>query len=111
MNWLLKNKFISFFSITGFILINIGFLCICINFKTSEPLILHYAYPIGITLIDNFFYVLKFWVTALIIWIINFILVKKLNEGDIFLSKFFAVFNFFINLLIFVYFMSIIYIN
>jgi len=109
--WCSKNKFVCSFLITGFILINLGFLLSFLKFKNYDNLIVEYVNPIGVILVDNFYYLLYIWITALIICLINLSLIIKINSRDLFLSKFFAVFSFFINLLIFIYFLAIININ
>ncbi len=112
MSWILKNKLIFGFFLAGFILINLGFFCSFLKFKNlSDALILEYVNPIGIIFVGNFYYLLYFEINGIIISLINFILVKKINSRDVFFAKFFAIFNFFINLLIFIYFLTIINVN
>ncbi|MGC8775935.1 MAG: hypothetical protein ACP5QN_01310 [Minisyncoccia bacterium] len=111
MNWLKKHIFLNIFFAISLILLISGFVPLFLKFKMNDVIILKYSNFSGITLIGNFYDLILIFITSIIVFGGNFILAKNFEERDIFLGKLIAVLNFFVCLLIFIYFITIIKVN
>ena len=111
-SWIKNHKFIFIFFMISFFLLILGFVFSYFKFKNyDEQIILNFSSPFGITNLGYFKDLILFFITFLIIFIINFFLSKILDDRDLLFGKFLALLNFFMALLIFIYFMVIININ
>lgn len=112
INWIKNHKFLIIFWISGFILLILGFILSFLKFYNyPSQFITRYSNNLGIISVGGMFHLILIFISGIIIFLINLILAKKFEEKDIFWGKFIAFVNFFICLLIFIYFIAIINVN
>lgn len=112
INWIKNHKFLIIFFGSSFILLILGFILSFLKFYNyPSQFIVRYSNNLGIISVGGMIYLVLIFISGIVMFLINFILAKKFEERDFFWGKFIAFVNFFICLLIFIYFIAIINVN